>query len=38
MKTTEIAVDIVLDVSKNFHGNICSEVLSKDIVYQHGIC
>ena len=28
MKRKETAVDIVLDVSKNSHGNVCNEVLS----------
>ena len=34
----ETAVDIVLDVSENFQGNVYSEVLSKVVVYQHGVC
>ena len=29
MKATETAVDMVLDVSINSHGNVCSEVLGK---------
>ena len=29
MKATETAVDMVLDVSKNSHGNVCSEVLGE---------
>ena len=37
-KSIETAVNIVLDVSQNSHGNICSEVLSKLIACQHGIC
>ena len=28
---------IVLDVLKNFHGNVCSEVLGKIVACQHGI-
>ena len=32
------AVDIVLDFSQNSHGNVCSEVLSKVISCQNGIC
>ena len=35
MKATETAVDIV---SKNSHGNVCSEVLCKVVAWQHGIC
>ena len=31
MKATETAVDIVLDVSKNSHGNVCCEFLCKII-------
>ena len=38
MKATETAVDIVLHVSKNSHGNVCREVLGKVIAWQHGIC
>ena len=34
-KSTETAVDIV---SKNSHGNVCSEVLGKVVAFQHGIC
>ena len=34
----ETAVDIVLDVSENSHGNVYSEVLSKVVAYQHGVC
>ena len=37
MKATEAAVDIVLKVSKNSHGNVCSEVLGKVVACQHGI-
>ena len=33
MKATETAVDIV---SKNSHGNVCSEVLSKLVAYNMG--
>ena len=29
MKATETAVDMVLDVSKNSHGKVCSEVLGE---------
>ena len=29
MKATETAADIVLQVSKNSHGNVCREVLGK---------
>ena len=29
MKAAETAVDIVLDISKNSHGNVCSEILGK---------
>ena len=29
MKATETAVDIVLHVSNNSHGNVCREVLGK---------
>ena len=32
------AVDIVLDVLENSHGNVCSEVLSEVAAYQHGVC
>ena len=32
----EAAVDIVLDVSENSHGNVYSEVLSKVVAYQYG--
>ena len=35
MKATESAVDIV---SKNFHGNVYSQVLGKVIACQQGIC
>ena len=38
MKTTATPVDIVLHVSENFHGNNCSEVISKVVACQHGIC
>ena len=38
MKATETAVDIVLDVLKNSHGKVCSEVLGKVVACQHGIC
>ena len=31
-------MEIVLDVSENSHGNVYSEVLSKVVAYQHGIC
>ena len=34
----ETVVDIVLDVSENSHGNVYSEVLSKVVAYQHGVC
>ena len=34
----ETAVNIVLDVSENSHGNVVSEVLSKIAAYQHGVC
>ena len=34
-KSTETAVDIV---SKNSHGNVCSEDLGKVVAFQHGIC
>ena len=37
MKATETAVNIVLDVLKKFHGNVCSEVLGKNVVCQHRI-
>ena len=37
MKATETAVDTVLKVSKNSHGNVCSEVLGKVVACQHGI-
>ena len=37
VKATETAVDIILQVSKNSHGNVCSEVLGKVIACQHGI-
>ena len=33
----ETAVDIVLDVSENSHGNVYSEVLSEVIAYEHGV-
>ena len=32
----ETTVDIVLDVSKNSHGNVVSERLRKVVGYQHG--
>ena len=35
MKTVETAVDIV---SKNSHGNVCSEVLGKVVACQHRTC
>ena len=38
MKAAETAVDIILDVLKNSHGNFCSEVLDKVVACQHGIC
>ena len=38
MKATEAAVDIVLDVLKNSHGKVCSEVPGKVVACQHGIC
>ena len=38
MKATETAVDIVLDVLKKSHENVCSEVLGKIVACQHGIC
>ena len=37
MKAIETAVHIVLKVSKNSHGNVCSEVLDKVVACQHGI-
>ena len=37
MKATETVVDIVLQLSKNSHGNVCSEVLGKVAACQHGI-
>ena len=37
MKATEPAVDIVLDVLKNSHGSVCSEVLGKIVACQHRI-
>ena len=37
MKATETAVDIVLDVSKKSHRNVCSEVLGIVVACQHGI-
>ena len=33
----ETAVDIVLDVSENSHGNVYSEDLSEVVAYEHGI-
>ena len=36
-KKRKKAVDIVLDVSKSFQGNVYSEILSKVIACQHGI-
>ena len=36
-KPRETAVDIVLDVSKNSHGNVYSEVLSEVVARQHGV-
>ena len=36
-KETKKAADIVLDVSKSFQGNVCSEILSKVVACQHGI-
>ena len=33
----ETAVDIILDVSENSRSNVCSEVLSKVVAYQHGV-
>ena len=33
----ETAVDTVLDVSENYHGNVDIEVLSKVVAYQHGV-
>ena len=33
----EIAVDIVLEVSGNSHGNVCSEDLIKVVAYEHGL-
>ena len=33
----EAALDIMLDVSENSHGNGYSEVLSKVVAYQNGI-
>ena len=38
MKATKTAVDIVLDVSGNSHGNFCGEVLSEVAASQHGNC
>ena len=35
MEATETAVDIVLQVSKNSHGNVCSEVLGKVVACQN---
>ena len=37
MKAIETAVDTVLPVSKNSHGNVCSEVLGKVVPCHHGI-
>ena len=34
----ETVVDIVLDVLENSHDNVYSEVLSKIVAYQHGVC
>ena len=33
----ETALDIILDVSENPHGNVYSKVLSKVVAYQHGV-
>ena len=33
----ETAVDIVLDISENSHGNVYSEVLSEVVAYEHGV-
>ena len=33
----ETAVDIVLDVSENSHGNVYSEDLSEVVAYEHGV-
>ena len=38
LQTTETAVDFVLHVLKNFYANVCSEVLSKVVACQQGIC
>ena len=35
---TETAVDSVLDVLENSHGNVCSEVLIKVAVCQQEVC
>ena len=34
----ETAVDIVLEVSENSNGNVCSEYLIKVVAYEHGFC
>ena len=34
----ETAVDIILKVSENSHGNVRSEVLIKVVAYEHGFC
>ena len=33
----ETAVDIVLHVSENSHGNVYSEVFSEAVAYKHGV-
>ena len=38
MQTIEAAVDIVLHVLKNSHRKVCSEVFSRVVACQHGIC
>ena len=34
----ETTVDIVLDVLVSSHGNVLTEVLSKVVAYQYGVC
>ena len=34
----ETAIDVVLDVLENFHGNDCTEIFSKAVAYQHVFC
>ena len=34
----ETVADVVLEVSENSHSNVSSEVLSKVVAYQHGVC